>query len=303
MSPVNPQCPICLQHDADESFTKDGFRHFSCRSCRGLYLFPTPSQSELDDYYVAQGEDVWSSQCWERGSPDLLHYEAIWRDALAEIERRVGRGPLLDVGCGGGQFLAFARQQGWEELAGIELSPIAAAAARERSGAVIHSTDFLSSELEPDRFVGVTMWNVIEHSRAPRAFVEEARRLLRPGGVYVADCPNRYGITMRSLGKRAYVVMPPEHLIYFDHRSLRRLLESGGLRVQRLACNTIYINDWVRFLTRPAAEAEARASHLSWYSRATGSRFALGAIRYANLLLNAARLGDQMFVVGQKERS
>lgn len=295
-----PQCPVCFGADARASFSKDDYRHFHCRECDALYLYPVPTETELAEYYVAQEEATRSSQCWERGEQDYRHYEPIWEAALRNIERHTGKGPLLDVGCGGGQFLAFARQRGWEDVSGIELSPGAAARAAERSGAQIHSVDFLASGFEPGHHAGITMWNVIEHAREPRAFVREVERLLRPSGMFVADCPNRRGITMRVIGKDAYVVMPPEHLTYFSHRSLRRLIEGGGLEVRELSTNTVYINDWVRFLTKPAAEAEAREAHLTWYSRATSSSLGLGIIAFTNVVLNALQLGDQMLITAQK---
>ncbi len=234
-----PECPICGAGEADEAFSKDGFRHFHCRHCQALYLFPAPTEPELTDYYIARADQTRSSQCWERGDRHFRHYEPIWDKALGLIESYAGRGPLLDVGCGGGQFLAFASQRGWEQLEGIEPSPPAATLARERAAAIVHSTDFLSSRLVAGRFAGITMWNVLEHSATPRAFVEEVHRLLRPSGVFVADCPNRYGVTMRLIGKRAFVVMPPEHATYFSHRSLRTLLESAGFGIQWIESNTI----------------------------------------------------------------
>lgn len=300
---MQPECPVCLESNADPSFAKDGFQHFDCRKCRALFLFPSPSQEELDRYYVAQAEATRSSQCWERGEQDYRHYEPIWDAALSQIEQASGRGPLLDVGCGGGQFLAFARSRGWDELEGIEISPPAAEQARASSNAVVHQSDFLSAETEPGRYAGVTMWNVIEHAPMPRAFVRQVATLLRPGGTYAADCPNRHGLTMRVIGTEAYVVMPPEHLTYFSHRSLRTLVELEGLEIRKLASNTLYINDWVRYLSGPKEEAEARESHLKWYGRATRSPLTLGAIGFANVLLNLARLGDQLFVAAQKPRA
>ncbi len=297
---MTPECPVCERRDAVAAFTKEGFEHFRCGGCDAVFLHPVPSAEALAEYYVDEEDATRSSQCWERGEVDYRHYEPIWDEALRHIERGSGRGPLLDVGCGGGQFLAFARQRGWEELAGIEYAPGAAARARERSGAEIHSVDFVSSNLAADHYAGVTMWNVIEHAPAPRSFVAEVARLLRPGGVYVADCPNRHGLTMRFIGAGAYVVMPPEHVTYFSHRSLRHLVESAGLRVEKLGSNTVYVNDWVRFITRPAGEGEARRAHLTWYARITGPRLGRGLIAMANVFLDLLRLGDQMFVVARR---
>ena len=295
-----PRCPVCAGTNARPSFTKDDYEHFHCQDCDALYLFPVPSDAELSEYYVAQEAATRSSQCWERGEQDYRHYEPIWDSALRKIEQRAGKGPLLDVGCGGGQFLAFARERGWDEIEGIEVAPGAASRAAEVSGAQIHSVDFLASGFAAERYAGITMWNVIEHARDPGAFAREVARLLRPQGMYVADCPNRRGITMRVIGKAAYVVMPPEHLTYFSHKSLRRLLDDAGLRVRELSSNTVYINDWVRYLGAHKAEAEAREAHLAWYARATRSRLSLGMIAFANVLLNATGLGDQMLVAAQK---
>ena len=297
-----PECPVCAGSDAAPSFVKDGFAHFTCATCDALYLHPVPSDEVLAEYYVEREEATRSSQCWERGEVDYRHYEPIWDEALRRIERSCGRGPLLDVGCGGGQFLAFARGRGWDELEGIEVAPGAAATARQRSGAEIHTIDFIGSGLCADRYAGITMWNVIEHAPAPRAFALEVARLLRPAGVFVADCPNRHGLTLRVIGSAAYVVMPPEHVTYFSHRSLRHLLESAGLRVDKLGSNTVYVNDWVRFLVRPAGEREARRSHLAWYGRLTGHGLGRGLIAVANVLLGVLRLGDQMLVAASRPR-
>jgi 2-polyprenyl-3-methyl-5-hydroxy-6-metoxy-1,4-benzoquinol methylase len=297
---MTPECPVCNGRDSVAAFSKEGFHHFHCATCKAVYLYPVPSGDVLAEYYVEREEATRSSQCWAREENDYRHYEPIWDQALRLIERGSGRGPLLDVGCGGGQFLAFARKRGWEQLEGIEYAPGAAARARERSGAEIHSVDFLTSSLVAEHYAGITMWNVIEHAPAPQAFVAEVKRLLRPSGIFVADCPNLYGLTMRVIGTDAYVVMPPEHVTYFSHRSLRHLLENAGLRVERLASNTFYINDWLRHFSKPKDEAEAREVHLTWYARVTGSGLGIALIRFANVFLNALRLGDQMFVASRK---
>ena len=295
-----PQCPVCGSKEARRSFAKDGFRHYSCSECDLLFLFPVPSPEELDAYYVAGADDTRSSQCWEREDFDYRHYEPIWERALESIERSAGRGPLLDVGCGGGQFLAFARERGWSDLVGVEPSPPAAAHARSRTGAEILETDFLSCNLEPERFSGVTMWNVIEHTPTPRLVLRQVRRILGARGTFVADCPNRYGLTMRIIGKEAFVVMPPEHLAYFSHRSLRALLEPEGFQVSQMSCNTIYVNDWVRFLSKPKNERSAHVSHLNWYARLTSTEALLKMIDLVNVVLDKTRLGDQMLVVAEK---
>ena len=47
----------------------------------------------------------------------------------------------------------------------------------------------------------------------------------------VISTPHRHGLTMRVFGSRSYVVMPPEHLIYFSVTGIRALLESEGFAI------------------------------------------------------------------------
>ena len=298
---VEPKCPVCFSGNPREAFQKNGYDHWSCQQCDALYVFPVPTAEALADYYAENAEQPNSSQCWEGEALHFRHYEAIWAAALRAAKAQAGAGPLLDVGCGGGQFLAFARRQGWDSLCGVELSEPAAELARARSGAEIHSSDFLDSVLPASSQAVVTMWNVIEHAPQPRAFVQEVHRLLRPGGVFIADCPSRRGLTMSLIGPQAWVVMPPEHLTYFSPTALRTLLEAEGLSLVRLASNTIYLNDWLRYLRgSDVEESESRQSYRAWYERVTRSAMALWGIRGIDLLLGATGLGDQMLLVAQK---
>ena len=95
--------------------------------------------------------------------------------------------------------------------------------------------------------------------------------------------------------------MPPEHLTYFSPTALRTLLEAEGLSLVRLASNTIYLNDWLRYLRgSDIEESESRQSYRAWYERVTRSAMALWGIRGVDLLLGATGLGDQMLLVAQK---
>lgn len=69
-----------------------------------------------------------------------------------QVEELSGRGPLLDLGCGTGQFLTFAYEQGWRELMGLELAAAAAATARKRVSAEIYVSDLTETSLEAGHF-------------------------------------------------------------------------------------------------------------------------------------------------------
>jgi hypothetical protein len=76
--------------------------------------------------------------------------------------------------------------------------------------------------------------------REPRADLERARELLRPGGLLVISTPNLDGwypratYPLRSLLKMWRPVEPPFHLTQFSARTLTGLLEATGWEIVRL---------------------------------------------------------------------
>jgi SAM-dependent methyltransferase len=304
MSPVEvePRCPLCAD-GGRLAFAKDGFTHYQCRGCDSLFVEPVPSPAELADFYRRNDADQNSRLCWEGGN---RHAHATWARALAAAERLAGPGPLLDVGCGAGQFLAFARARGWMQLSGLELAPEAAAAARRASGAEVHEATLDGGDLPEGRFALVSLWDVLEHLPDPGQALGRLYRLLRPGGVLLLGVPHRHGITLRAFGARSLIVMPPEHLILPSRRGLLAATRRAGLEPVRAETTEVRLREWLdaarRWLrpgarTVPPAPAEERADYLRLYGRVTGAG-AFGLVQgAANVVLRATRLGDQLTLV------
>ena len=92
---------------------------------------------------------------------------------------------LLDVGCGTG-WLA----EHFADWTGVDGSPDAVAAARERNREVVLADVDEPLPFEDGRFDGVVLKDLLEHVRDPVAVVREARRVLRPGGTVFASSPD-----------------------------------------------------------------------------------------------------------------
>ena len=101
---------------------------------------------------------------------------------LRALAQRRGAGDLLEVGCGTGRWLAelqpFARC-----VHGVDLSPGMLSQARERDAQFrLTCADANHLPFSDAVFDLVFCVNALHHFGSPRAFVAEARRLLRPGG-------------------------------------------------------------------------------------------------------------------------
>jgi SAM-dependent methyltransferase len=201
-----------------------------CVACGLEQTLPRPSQAALialyRDHYNftgTTGRSYLRLRSW-------LHAPGLYRLWLAldgdiSFHRRPGRGRLLDVGCNEGRGLAFYRANGFA-AEGLEANPVAAAAARE-AGFVVHGED-LAAFRPATPYDVVVLSNVLEHFLAPRAALDEIRRLLRPGGEVWISCPNAAS-WLRSLAGRAWINWHvPFHIVHFRAPRLQALLEEAG---------------------------------------------------------------------------
>jgi SAM-dependent methyltransferase len=163
-----------------------------------------------------------------RGSP-----EEIARGQSFYLEFvRGAPGPVLDVGCGRGEFLGLLRTAGIP-ASGIESNPVSVEACR-RAGLEVESGDVF------DRLAGraagtlgaVVAFQVVEHwpPEAIFRFLQEARRVLAPGGVLVAETVNA-----DSLSALRAFYLDPTHVRPVPAQALAFLAEAAGfgdLRVE-----------------------------------------------------------------------
>ena len=140
--------------------------------------------------------------------------------------RRYVGGPgqrVLDLGCRDGALTqAYG---GGNEVVGVDADREALAEA-ERLGIETHWAD-LDQPLDfPDAgFDVVVAGELLEHLRDPKRLVAEIRRVLRPGGTFVASVPNAYRLKgrLRFLAGRA-PERDPTHLQMFSPADVRALL-------------------------------------------------------------------------------
>ena len=102
------------------------------------------------------------------------HPPEAWLAAL------IGRGRLLDFGCGAGAFLERMHRQGWE-VTGMDASPEMVEEIRTKLRFRVLVGTLPHPELTPESFDAVSMWHALEHVHQPRETLYEAWRLLSPG--------------------------------------------------------------------------------------------------------------------------
>jgi 2-polyprenyl-3-methyl-5-hydroxy-6-metoxy-1,4-benzoquinol methylase len=207
----------------------------ACRGCGAVYQHPRPTPAAMGSFYPTEYEPYTRGVHTEHWLRQLDRRYGL-RKRCRAVTRHVPRGRLLDVGCATGAFLSeMKRQPGWM-VTGIEPSPVAARYVRDEVGVDVVQGVLNDAPFAPASFDAITMWDVLEHVYDPRAVLAQVARLLRPGGVFVANHPNLDSIDRRVFGKFWLGYELPRHLYLFPTDLLRRMMAEHGLREVERRC-------------------------------------------------------------------
>lgn len=226
-------CPMCGTSPRPFAVDYQGFRLCRCDGCSLEFVTPRLSFEDLadkvysDNYFPVR--DSSSSR-----TEESTHYFA---RQLSNFERLVGRpGKVLDIGCGNGAFLDFAREFGWD-ISGVDikLSPYSRELACPLWEGRLEEIDFGAS-----RFDLIRLNHVLEHTQNPLKELEICRDLLTPGGILYISVPNITGLSprLKSLQSRLHLkshrwrhYAAMHHLFFFSPTTLRKLIERANLKV------------------------------------------------------------------------
>ena len=156
-----------------------------------------------------------------RGSPEeIARAQRFYLDFVRDVP-----GPVLDVGCGRGEFLGLLRAAGIPG-SGIESNPISVEACRKAGLEVEEGDVFALLGRRPAGKLGaVVAFQVVEHWTPDGIFrfLQEAKRVLAPGGVLIAET-----INADSLSALRAFYLDPTHVRPVPPEALRFLAEAAG---------------------------------------------------------------------------
>jgi SAM-dependent methyltransferase len=170
---------------------------------------------------------------------------------------------VLEIGSGTGALLHLLRQRG-ADAQGVELrqSFIDQAQAWYGPLPVQQVTD--TGLPFPDASFDVVMsFDVLEHIPDTDAHLREVTRLLRPGGSYLLQTPNKWtNVVFETIRWRSFTAWREEHCSLHSLGELRRRLAAHGFTSVR-AFDVPVVNDFFRAkVTRHTGRAGALALRL-----------------------------------------
>jgi SAM-dependent methyltransferase len=233
------------------------YRLLRCTGCETVYAAAAPPAETLAEAYIAADYD---------SSEEATLAADTYADALVPaIAALPQRGRMLEIGTGTGVLLERMLRAGFTDVAGIEPSRAAIAAAAPAVRGLIREGVFNEADFAPASFDLICCFQTLEHVAEPRALVLACARLLRPGGALALVTHDYLAPLNRLLGRRSPIV-DIEHLQLFCRPSLERLLQDAGLPPQqvRALVNRYPLRYWLRLTPLPGGLKRSVAALLGF---------------------------------------
>ncbi len=195
-----------------------------------------------------------------------------WYTQLAT--RYLGRGPVLDVGCGTGHFLRRLAQTGPAD--GLEVSDFSASTARQTSPSSDVFTD--PAALPAGRYSRFTGIHVVEHltDEVLTGLLAALRRAAAPGARYLFVTPDLSGAAQRLHGSGWNAYTDPTHINLKTHAQWRKVFRDSGFEILREGSDGLWnvpYSSWPKPLDAARYSLPMAAQFLSgrlWLKPGTG---------------------------------
>ena len=223
MEKNNLKCYFCgsLNKARDiESYVDNGIKYvlYECPDCKVQYWEPFKNPGaewyKKDTLYASRNID-----------PD---FEPNWHQKKTIEFLQPFSGKLLDVGCGAGTFIYWAKKNNWD-VYGLDFDKDAINTAKEVFKLKnVYDLDLLSfrEKFSDFKFKLVTFFDVFEHIDNHREFLEQINGALISGGYIAISTPYRCGA--RWLQSKD---LPPRHLTRWSRSTITNYLKKNGFEV------------------------------------------------------------------------
>jgi 2-polyprenyl-3-methyl-5-hydroxy-6-metoxy-1,4-benzoquinol methylase len=264
-------CPLCGRAPRQFGIDFQGLHLARCGACGLEFQHPRPVFAQLAAAVYAREYHPEGHQTVD-GSR-----ERTFARQMERLERCVRRRPaaLLDVGCGAGAFLGYARARGWT-VGGTDISLTDDA---RRHGSRLWEGQLPDIDFHDARFDAVRLNHVLEHTQDPLRELRCARRIVADDGVLLIGVPNIAGLSIRLKSWQSRLGLKRRrwkhygalhHLWFFSPATLAAVVEAAGFSVARWetpAGERPGRSEWMRSLVKGPLEAVRMGGILDLYAR------------------------------------
>jgi SAM-dependent methyltransferase len=225
---MTPTCPIC---------TSSKFRKISevlllCTRCRIIYNANHAPAVYSTDYFGQEYKQQYGKTYED--DFESIYAASLFRLSIIKkyLKDTLSAKSLLDIGCALGFFCKAARDVGFCEVEGLEISEYAASYSRHKYNIPVHITGF-ENFIPVRKYTVITAWFVLEHFSDPYAMFTKIYEMLEDNGIFACTLPSYFGPLFychRSQWVRSH---PQDHRIDVAPWSIKKLLKQIGFSYVR----------------------------------------------------------------------
>ncbi len=224
-------CNLCGGGETRLWGKAEGFSIVECVKCALVYVNPRLNREGLQ---IAYGSQYYQMHT-ESGA--LEKRMKMYDIEVGAIEKLRAGGKILDVGCGGGYFMSRFGNS-WEKY-GTEFNPVAAAEASKNFNLNVRVGALPELGYESNYFDVANLRGVIEHFQDPYSYLQEAYKILKPGGLIAINTPNIGSLCAKIYKEKFRLVTPLYHIYYFSTQTMTEMLKKAGFKI--LAVRYFYL--------------------------------------------------------------
>lgn len=247
---VHVNCPACNANKGSKKYEKYSFTYLECSDCKTVYTSPRPTAALLGEFYSnSVNYAYWNKYIFPASESTRRQKIVVPRvDRILDYCKKYASptNSILEVGAGFGTFCEeMASRKVFNRIVAVEPSPTLAQTCRSRGVETIELPIEKVALKEDEKFDVVVNFEVIEHLFSPRDFIQQCKRQMKPGALFVVSCPNAQGFDVITLKEKSNTI-DHEHVNYFTPHSLDLLFKANGFEVLEVLTPGVLDADIVR---------------------------------------------------------
>ena len=219
--------PICVAYRTNADIVQ-------CSSCGIVYLRTRPTKDTMYEIYQQYANDTSHMKppsSLKEAASHGLRREYFVNEVVTLLDEK--KGDWLDIGCGWGALLNYARELGFRPK-GIEMTRNCLDFATMQLLIPVSNSQLTDSTVSPDSCSIVSMVHVLEHVPNPKETLSTIFNILKPGGLFCGIVPNVNSFWSKSLKEDWVWLDPTHHYVHYTPESLRQKLGEAGFRIEKM---------------------------------------------------------------------
>lgn len=226
------KCQLCKSPTLRYTGIKKGvYKLLVCNNCGLFFINPFPSKIRLNKYYNYYLQE----KGYKYLNEDLRKYKirTVWQSRYNLLKRFIktpDKKSFLEIGSGVGEWLETLKNNGVNNFTGLEVAHDEYQILRKEYTNKVYYKSLIGFSPHK-KFDVICLWDVLEHFTEIDKAMNKLKKLLKNNGLIIVSTINTNSISFSLKGACWRYFCPPEHIFYFNQKSIKYLADQYKFRL------------------------------------------------------------------------